>query len=177
MEWQEADVFEAGPKMLYMMAWSLLPLAVGIILLIRSDGLLATAFLALGIMLSLWAVWIGANLLPGRIDMIVMLISPFAAFSLFFQPPEIIQAIIALVVWTINYRTAAFLSAISVKAYRCNWDPEVPLPEVEGATYFHKNWRARPLFRVGKNIVRGVKIGKRVMLEADSPITFNFSEE
>ena len=50
MEWQEADVFEAGPKMLYMMAWSLLPLAVGIILLIRSDGLLATAFLALGIM-------------------------------------------------------------------------------------------------------------------------------
>ena len=100
MEWQEAEVFEAGPKMLYMMAWSLLPLAFGIILLIRTDGLLATAFLATGIMLSLWAVWIGANHLPGRVDMLVMLISPFAAFSLFFQPPEVIQALVALVVWT-----------------------------------------------------------------------------
>ena len=177
MEWQEAEVFEAGPKMLYMMAWSLLPLAFGIILLIRTDGLLPTAFLATGIMLSLWAVWIGANHLPGRVDMLVMLISPFAAFSLFFQPPEIVQALVSLIVWTINYRTAAFLSAIAVKAYRCNWDPEVPLPEVEGATYFHRKWVEKPLFRLGKNVVRGVRIGKRVMLEADAPITFNFSEE
>ena len=83
------------------------------------------------------------------------------------------NAVVGLLVVIINL----FLSAISVKAYRCNWDPEVPLPEVEGATYFHKKWKARPLFRVGKNIVRGVKVGKRVMLEADSPITFNFSEE
>ena len=53
---------------------------------IKSDSLLATSFLAAGIMLSLFAVWIGATSNAGRVDMLVLLISPFAAFSLFFQP-------------------------------------------------------------------------------------------
>ena len=166
-----------GPKMLFPMAWSLLPLVGGMLLLFYSGGLLATAFLALGIMLSLFAVWIGATSAPGRVDMLVLLISPFSAFALFFQPPEIVQAIVATIVWIINYRTASFLSALSGKAYRCKWDPRVPLPDVQGATYMHRRWAARPLFRIGKNIVRGVRTDSDIMLEADAPITFTFSEE
>ena len=125
----------------------------------------------------LFAVWIGATSMPGRVDMLVLLISPFAAFSLFFQPPILIQAAIALIVWTINYRTAAFLSALSGKSYRCKWDPRVPLPDIDGATYMHKKWAARPLFRVGTNMVRGIRVNNEIMLEADAPITFTFSEE
>jgi hypothetical protein len=79
--------------------------------------------------------------------------------------------------WTINYRTAAMLSALSGKSYRYDWDPRVPLPDVEGATYMHKKWAARPLFRVGSNIVRGLRSDGKIMLEADAPITFTFSEE
>ena len=145
--------------------------------LIKSNSLLATSFLAAGIMLSLFAVWIGATSMPGRVDMLVLLISPFAAFSLFFQPPILIQAAIALIVWTINYRTAAFLSALSGKSYRCKWDPRVPLPDIDGATYMHRKWAARPLFRIGTNMVRGIRVNNEIMLEADAPITFTFSEE
>lgn len=177
MEWIEVKMVGPGPKMLFPMAWSLLPLVAGLLFLIQSGGLLATSLLALGIMISLLAVWRGANSVPGRVDMLVLLISPFSAFALFFQPPEIIQAIVAIVVWIINYRTASFLSTLSGKAYRCKWDPRVPLPEVKGATYMHKRWAARPLFRIGKNIVRGVRIDSEIMLEADAPITFTFSEE
>jgi len=115
--------------------------------------------------------------MPGRVDMLVLLVSPFGAFILFFQPPEIIQAIIALIIWTINYRTAAFLSALSGKSYRCKWDPRVPLPEVDGATYLHRKWAARPLFRIGSNVVRGIRVGSDIMLESDTPITFTFSDE
>ena len=176
MQWEEVEAAGAGPKMLYPMAWSLLPLTVGFILLIRTGGLLPSFFLAAGIMLSMVAVWLGANFVPGRIDMMKLLISPFAAFSLFFQPPELIQAVIALVVWIVNYRTAAFLSAISVKAFRLDWDPDERLPDIEGAIYFQKKWASRPLFRLGKNMVRGVRIDGQVMLEADAPITFNFSK-
>ena len=107
----------------------------------------------------------------------MLLISPFVAFSLFFQPPNIIQALLSLTAWTINYRTASSLSALSGVAYRCEWDPRNPLPEVEGATYMHRKWAARPLIRIGSNIVRGVRIDNKIMLESDSPITFTFSEE
>jgi hypothetical protein len=41
----------------------------------------------------------------------------------------------------------------------------------------HKKWAARPLFRVGTNIVRGLRSNGKIMLEADAPITFTFSEE
>ena len=177
MEWTEVDIVGPGPKMLFPMAWSLLPLVAGLLLFIKSDNLLATSLLAAGIMLSLFAVWRGATSMPGRVDMLVLLVSPFAAFSLFFQPPAFVQAIIALTVWTINYRTASFLSALSGKSYRCSWDPRIPLPEISGATYMHKKWAARPLFRIGNNIVRGVRVNNEIMLEADAPITFTFSEE
>ena len=177
MDWEEVEAPGAGPKMLYPMAWSLLPLTVGLILLVRTDGLWPTSFLAAGIMLSLAAVWLGATMVPGRVDMLKLLISPFAAFSLFFQPPEIIQAIIALIVWTINYRTAAFLSSISIKAYRLEWDPERPLPDIDGATYFYKKWAQKPLFRLGKNMVRGVRSNGKTVIEADEPINFNFSNK
>lgn len=177
MEWTEVDTVGPGPKMLFPMAWSLLPLVGGLLLFIKSNSLLATSFLAAGIMLSLFAVWIGATSMPGRVDMLVLLISPFAAFSLFFQPPILIQAAIAIIVWTINYRTAAFLSALSGKSYRCKWDPRVPLPDINGATYMHKKWAARPLFRVGANMVRGIRVNNETMLEADAPITFTSSEE
>lgn len=177
MEWSEVETPGPGPKMLWPMAWSLLPLIGGLLLLLQDRGLLATSLLALGIMVSLSAVWIGANSNPGRVDMLVLLVSPFTAFILFFQPPNAIQAIMAIIAWSINYRTAAFLSALSGKVYRCDWDPRVPLPDVDGATYFHRKWAARPLFRVASNIVRGVRINEDVMLEADAPITFTFSEE
>ncbi len=178
MDWEEVKVPGPGPKMLWPMAWSLLPLTGGLLLiLLKGGGLLATFFLAFGLMLSLIAVWFGVNALPGRVDMLVLLVTPFGAFILFFQPPNIVQAILAIIVWTINYRTAATLSALSGKAYRCDWDPRRVLPEVEGATYIHRKWAARPLFRVGSNIVRGVRADDKIMLEADAPITFTFSEE
>ena len=178
MDWEEVKVPGPGPKMLWPMAWSLLPLTGGLLLiLLKGGGLLATFFLAFGLMLSLIAVWFGVNALPGRVDMLVLLVTPFGAFILFFQPPNIVQAILAIIVWTINYRTASFLSALSGKSYRCLWDPRIPLPEISGATYMHKKWAARPLFRIGNNIVRGVRVDNEIMLEADAPITFTFSEE
>ncbi|MBT4982605.1 MAG: hypothetical protein HOM85_06035 [Euryarchaeota archaeon] len=177
MEWEEVSIPGPGPKMLWPMAWSILPLAGGLLLLLQDRGLLATGALALGVMLSLIAVWIGTNAMPGRVDMLVLLVSPFAAFILLFQPPAAIQALLALVPWVINYRTAASLSALSGTAYRRDWDPREPLPEITGATYMHRRWAARPLLRVGSNIVRGIRLDDRIMLEADAPITFTFSEE
>ena len=44
MEWEEFDAPGVGPRMLFPMAWSLLPLTVGLILLVRSDGLLPPLF-------------------------------------------------------------------------------------------------------------------------------------
>ena len=177
MEWEEVSIPGPGPKMLWPMAWSILPLVGGLLLLFQDRGLLATVFLALGIMLSLLAVWIGTDAMPGRIDMLTLLISPFMAFILLFQPPNIVQAFLAIIPWIVNYRTAATLSALSGTAYRCDWDPRLPLPDVDGATYMHRRWAARPLIRLGSNIVRGVRLDGRIMLEADAPITFIFSEE
>ena len=48
MQWEEFDAPGVGPKMLFPMAWSLLPLTVGLILLVRSDGLLPTVLLGSG---------------------------------------------------------------------------------------------------------------------------------
>jgi len=172
MEWEEFDAPGVGPRMLFPMAWSLLPLTVGLILLVRSDGLWPTSFLAAGIMLSLVAVWLGASKVPGRVDMIKLLISPFAAFSLLFQPPEIIQAIIAVTVWVLNYKTAVFLSEISLKAYRLEWPEDIKIPDVKGATFFRRKWATKPLFRVGQNLVRGVIHDEKAMLEADAPVEF-----
>ena len=172
MQWEEFDAPGVGPRMLFPMAWSLLPLSVGLILLIKTNGLWPTSFLAAGIMISLAAVWRGATKVPGRVDMIKLLISPFAAFSLFFQPPGIIQAVIALCAWTLNYKTAAYLSAISIKAYRLEWKEDVMIPNVTGATYFRRKWAPKPLFRVGQNLVRGVIHDGKIMLEADSPVIF-----
>ena len=60
MQWEEHDIDGPGPKMLFPMAWSLLPLVGGFLLLIKDgENLLATSFVAAGIMLSLIAVWIG----------------------------------------------------------------------------------------------------------------------
>jgi hypothetical protein len=177
MEWEEVSIPGPGPKMLWPMAWSILPLVGGLLLLFQDRGLLASGALALGVMLSLVAVWIGTSAMPGRIDMLVLLVSPFAAFILLFQPPAVVQALLALIPWIINYRIAASLSALSGTAYRCDWDPRIPLPDISGANYMHRRWAARPLIRVGSNIVRGIRIDDRIMLEADSPITFTFSEE
>ena len=166
-----------GPKMLFPMAWSLLPLVGGCLLIYQDRGLIVPAMLASGIMISLIAVWIGATISPGRVDFAVLLISPFVAFGLFFQPPEIVQVIAAISVWTINYRTAAILSAISGKAYRLECDPKKPLPKVESARYFHTKWAARPLIKIGKNIVRGVKEGDKIYIESDEPLTIFLEEE
>ena len=67
MEWEEFDAPGVGTRMLFPMAWSLLPLTVGLILLVRRM-LWPTSFLAAGIMLSLVAVWLGASKVPGRVD-------------------------------------------------------------------------------------------------------------
>ena len=172
MEWEEFDAPGVGPRMLFPMAWSLLPLTVGLILLVRSDGLLPSLFLASGIMLSLIAVWRGASKVPGRVDMIKLLISPFAAFSLFFQPPEIIQALISVSVWILNYKTAEFLSEISLKAFRLEWEEDIRIPDVKGATFFRRKWAPKPLLRVGQNLVRGAIHDGKPVLEADSPVEF-----
>ena len=74
MEWSEVETPGPGPKMLWPMAWSLLPLVGGLLLLLQDRGLLATSLLALGIMVSLSAVWIGANSNPGKVDMLVLLV-------------------------------------------------------------------------------------------------------
>ena len=92
---------------------------------------------------------------------------------MFFQPPEIIQAIIAVSVWILNYKTAEFLSEISIKAYRLEWGEDIRIPDVKGATFFRRKWAAKPLFRVGQNLVRGVIHDGKVMLEADSPVEFS----
>ena len=172
MEWEEFDAPGVGPRMLFPMAWSLLPLTVGLILLVRSDGLWPTAFLSAGIMLSLVAVWLGASKVPGRVDMIKLLVSPFAALSLYFLPPEIIQAFIAVIIWVLDYKTAVFLSEISLKAYRLEWEEDRRIPDVKGATFFRRKWAPKPLFRVGQNLVRGVIHDEKIMLEADFPIDF-----
>ncbi|MGB2452931.1 MAG: hypothetical protein ACPIB8_08340, partial [Candidatus Poseidoniaceae archaeon] len=109
---------------------------------------------------------------PPSAHFLSLLISPFAAFSLFFQPPEIIQAIIAVTVWTLNYKTAAFLSEISLKAYRLEWEEDARIPDVKGATFFRRKWATKPLFRVGQNLVRGVIHDNKAMLEADAPVEF-----
>ena len=172
MDWEVVRLDGTYPRMLFPMAWSLLPLVGGCLLIYQDRGLIVPTMLASGIMISLIAVWIGSTMAPGRVDFIVLLISPFAAFGLFFQPPEIIQVIIAISVWTVNYRTASMLSSVSGKAYRIDWDPKKPIPHVDGAKYFHRKWAARPLFRIENNIVRGIRVDDRIMLESDFPINF-----
>ena len=51
------------------------------------------------------------------------------------------------------------------------------IPIIDGAKYFHTKWAARPLFRIGNNVVRGIRENDRVMLESDYPFTFNIEEE
>jgi len=177
MDWEEVKLPGVGPRMLFPMAWSLLPLVGGCLLILQDRGLIVPILLASGIMISLIAVWIGSSSVPGRVDFLKLLVSPFAAFCLFFQPPELIQVLLAVSVWTMNYRISSMLSSISSKAYRIDWDPSVQIPIIEGAKYFHTKWAARPLFRIGNNVVRGVRENDRVMLESDYPITFNFDEE
>ena len=177
MDWREVKLDGAGPKMLFPMAWSLLPLVGGCLLIYQDRGLLVPILLASGIMFSLAAVMIGSTIAPGRVDFFVLMISPFTAFGLFFQPPEIVQVLLAVGVWTINYRMAEMLSRVSSRAYRIEWNPEISIPIIEGGTYFHTKWVARPIFRIGSNVVRGIKDGEKTMLEADEPITFTFDDE
>ena len=177
MRWEEHDIDGPGPKMLFPMAWSLLPLVGGFLLLIKDgENLLATSFVSAGIMLSLIAVWIGTTQMPGRVDMLVLMISPFSAFALFFQPPFIVQILVAMGAWTVNYRTAAMLSALAGKSYRLDWDVNKQIPHIESAKFFSRKWKPRPLFRLGTNVVRGVKIDGRTMLESDEPIQFLLEE-
>lgn len=177
MEWSQIQRPSLGTRMLMPMAWSLLPLVGGLLLLFTKGGLMATGMLAAGVMLSLIAVWLGSTYVPGRVDMLVLLLSPMLSFILFFQPPEIAQAVIALIPWWVNYSTAARLSALSTTGYRIEWDPKIPLPEIEGATYLSRRWAARPLMRIDGNMVIGIRVDGVCMIEADEPITFTFSEE
>jgi hypothetical protein len=173
MDWYEVEVEGPGPKMLFPMAWSLLPLIAGMITFINHPGLIATSLLSLGIMISCGAVYLGSQKVPGLIDMMVLIISPFSAFILFFQPPIIAQITIAIIVWIVNYRAAAMLSLHAGSMWRCEWDPSVPLPHVDGAIYFTKRWAARPLMRINGIILKGVRDGDKVLLEC--PVQIHFS--
>lgn len=172
MDWVEVKTTSAGTKMLYPMAWSILPIVAGILVMLKLDTIYSSILLAFGMFLSMIAVWLGTTVVPGRVDMLVLLVTPIFALSLLFQPPELVQVTACIGVWIWNYRTASFLSIISSKAYRCEWDQNRDLPEINGARYFQKKWAERPLFRVGKNIIRGIKHEGKFMLEADSPIDF-----
>jgi hypothetical protein len=173
MEWEMVEGPKAGPKMLFPLGWSLLPLVTGLIFLFTKGGIFPIALLAVGLMLSLFAVFIGVQLVPGRIDMLHLLVSPFASVIIFFPMPEFAVAIIAIGCWTLNYRLASKLSTLSRTAYRMDWDPQVLLPQLEGAKIFHRRWAARPLMRINGLIIRGVREGNRVLIEADEPIQFD----
>ncbi len=173
MDWYEVESEGPGTKMLFPMAWSLLPLVAGALRFINNPGLLATSLLALGIMISCGAVYIGSQKVPGLIDMMVLNVSPFCAFILFFQPPALAQISIAIIVWTVNYRAAATLSLHSGSMWRCEWDPNIPLPHINGAVYFQKRWAARPLMRIDGVILKGVRDGDKILLEC--PVQVHFS--
>ena len=170
MDWVEIKTPSAGTKMLYPMAWSILPIVAGILVMIMIDTVYSSILLAFGMFLSMVAVWLGTTVVPGRVDMLVLLVTPICALSLLFQPPEIVQATVCIGVWIWNYRIASFLSSVSGKAFRFEWDRDRELPEIPGARYFQKKWSEKPLFRIDNNIIRGVKDNERCMLEADKPV-------
>ena len=175
MDWVETKTPSAGTKMLYPMAWSILPIVAGILVMIKLDTIYSSILLAFGMFLSMAAVWLGTTVVPGRVDMLVLLVTPICALSLLFQPPEIVQATVCIGVWIWNYRTASFLSSVSGKAYRYEWDINCELPEIPGARYFQKKWSEKPLIRIDNNIIRGVREDNRYMLEADRPVEFTSS--
>ena len=35
------------------------------------------------------------------------------------------------------------------------WPEDIRIPDVKGATFFRRKWAAKPLFRVGQNLVEG----------------------
>jgi len=176
MDWIEFKPESPGPKMLFPMAWSLLPLIGGtILMLIRDGGILPSVLLASALAFSMIGVFIGANMLPGRLDMLHLLPSPFVAFIILMQPPPTIAIALALITWSWDYRNAALLSRSAGTVYRLNWDVAKPLPVLSGAEMFSSKWAARPLLALGDLKVRGIRIGGRTMIEATRK--FNFEEE
>jgi hypothetical protein len=151
------------------MAWSLLPLIIGTFLLYKEGGLLPIFLLAFAVMLSFTAVWMGASMVPGVIDMPVLLMSPVISFLMLFQPHPYVLTAMSLVAWAVNYRTAEKLSSYSGTRWRVEWDPKEPLPQIEGATMLNHRWAARPLMRIGDNLVIGVRDDKRIMIQALKP--------
>ena len=167
MDWVEFKPESPGPKMLFPMAWSLLPLSSGVILMImRNGGILPSVLLASGLAFSMVAVFIGAQTLPGRLDMLHMLPSPFAAFIILMQPPPFAAITLAVIVWCWDYRNASLLSRSAGTVYRMNWDVSEPLPVLPGAKMLSRKWAARPLIELDDLKVRGIRVGGQPVIEA-----------
>tara|TARA_B100000287_G_C20158237_1_gene593020 strand:- start:20 stop:559 length:540 start_codon:yes stop_codon:yes gene_type:complete len=177
MQWEEISVPGPGPRMLWPMAWSLLPLVFGMTMVLNRGGLLPIALLASGVMLSFVAVWLGASMVPGVIDMPVLLMSPVVSFLMLFQPHPYLLISMSAFAWLVNYRTADRLSSYSGTRWRIEWDPKILLPEIEGATIFSRRWASRPLMRVEDNLIVGVRDGDRIFIQGLKPLDLDILTE
>ena len=176
MDWIDFKPESPGPKMLFPMAWSLLPLIGGtILMLVRNGGILPSVLLASALAFSMMAVFIGAQTLPGKLDMLHLLPSPFVAFIILMQPPPVAAIALAVLTWSWDYRNAALLSRSAGTVYRMDWDVAKPLPQLSGAKIFSRKWAARPLFALNDLKVRGIRVDGRTMIEATSK--FSIEEE
>ncbi len=176
MDWVEFKPESPGPKMLFPMAWSLLPLTGGVILMfIRNGGILPSVLLASALAFSMIGVFIGAHTLPGKLDMLHMLPSPFVGFIILMQPPPFVAIALAILVWSWDYRNAALLSRSAGMVYRMEWDVSKPLPQLTGAKLFSRKWAARPLITLDDLKVRGIRVGGIPMIESTKK--FSIEEE
>ena len=168
MQWQEHQTERPGPKMLMPMAWSLLPLAIGsILIIIRGSSIFAAGLLSLALLLSMASVAVGSALLPGRLDMLYILPSPFAAIVILMQLNEVLMVVLAISSWYWDYRNASFLSRSAGTVYLCEWDPNDQLVIPDDAVIKETRWAPRILYIHGDMTVRGIRFNGKSMLEAD----------
>ena len=177
MNWSKHELPRPGPAMLFPMAWSLLPLAVGILWgLVKGHGILSSSLMALGLLLSMASVAIGTQISPGRLDFIQIIPSPFVAIILLMQPPYLLAVVLCVTFWILDYRHAKLLSMGPFTVYRVEWSPQDALPLIPSAKYSRHTWAASPLFSVGEVKVKGIRINGITYLESTEILSWSESE-
>ena len=177
MNWSEHELPRPGPAMLFPMAWSLLPLVIGVLWgLLKVHGILSSSLMALGLLLSMTSVAIGTQISPGRLDFIQIIPSPFVAIILLMQPPYLLAVVLSVICWIFDYRHAKQLSMGPFTVYRVEWSPQDALPSIPSAKYARRTWAASPLFSVGEVKVKGVRINGMTYLESTGIINLSESE-